>query len=264
MKQTLFLLLLPGLAAMTFATEIVCEKQGFNGHLQGIAADKTGIYWSFYDTVVKTDYTGKITASATVPPHAGDLCVSEGKIYVSLTYYHKADIQRDGGKGWVYIFDQNLQFRQKIALPDTPAPDGITRLGDRFYVAGNDFGKALHRVNTISLYSADWKYEGRVQVDIGVPTAYGAQTLNAVGDRILAAFYAKGKGSYFLTLPDMKPVEPFPCAVSVGMAVMPPELARGREIYLVAKSTGTHKDKQWGGRILIYERLNGKIVPADL
>ena len=99
MKKTLFLLLLPGLAAMTFATEIVCEKQGFNGHLQGIAADKTGIYWSFYDTVVKTDYTGKITASATVPPHAGDLCVSEGKIYVSLTYYHKADIQRDGGKG---------------------------------------------------------------------------------------------------------------------------------------------------------------------
>ena len=53
------------------AGEIVCEAKGFRGHLQGIAADESGIYWSFYDTVVKTDWSGRELARVAIPRHAG-------------------------------------------------------------------------------------------------------------------------------------------------------------------------------------------------
>ena len=264
MKCFIIFLLQTFLSVIVFTQEIVCQKQDFIGHLQGIAADKTGIYWSFYDTVVKTDYSGKITASATVPIHAGDLCVKDGKIYLSVVYYTPADIQKDGGSGWVYVYDQALQFKRKIALPNTPRPDGITCTADRFSVAGDDFGKELHSINTISVYSADWKFQEKIRVDIGFPTAYGAQTLNIVGNRMLAAFYAKGKGTHWLSLPDLKQMEPIPFSASVGFAVLPPEIAKGRELYLLAKSTGSRKEKKFGGKALIYENRNGTITPAEL
>ena len=44
MKHFIIFLLLTFLSVITFAAEIVCQKQDFIGHLQGIAADKTGIY----------------------------------------------------------------------------------------------------------------------------------------------------------------------------------------------------------------------------
>lgn len=263
-RKCIALAMLFSFTAMASATEIVFEKKDFKGHLQGIAADKTGIYWSFYDVIHKTDYTGKITASIASPVHAGDLCFFEGKIYVAVSYHKKSDIQRDGGKGWVYVYDQNLKFLEKISMPDTPNPDGITRYGDKFYVGANDFGKKLHPVNNISVYTKDWKYVGRIPVNIGFETAYGAQTLNAVGDRMLASFYAKGKGTHFLSFPDLKPIEPAPFKASVGFAVIPPELTKGRELYLVAKSTGKLGKNNFGAYLTVYERKSdGNIVPAN-
>ena len=263
MKKYLSILLATAVCGMVFAAEIVCSEQRFSGHLQGIAADDTGLYWSFADTVVKTDYTGKITASAAVPKHAGDLCAADGLIYVAVCYYNKADIERDGDTGWVYVYNDKLEFQRKIALPDTRRPDGITFCQGCFYVAGDDFGKPLHRENSIRVYSADWQHLRAVTVDIGRPTHYGVQTLNAVGDRILAGFYAQRPNSVFLSVPELKPEGTFPVAVSVGFAVMPKKFSGDRELYMVAQTAGNYKKGTAGGKVEIYEMRDGKYVPAE-
>ena len=258
-----FVAILFALFALTASGgEIVCEAKGFAGHLQGIAADESGIYWSFYDTVVKTDWTGKELARVAIPRHAGDLCLAGGKVYVSVIYYDKKRAKREGGTGWIYICGADLKFLRKVAIPDTPRPDGITFLNGKFYIAGDDFGKKPHPVNTISVYSRDLKFERKITVDIGKPTRYGAQTLNAVRGRILAGFYASKGNSVFLELPELKTAETFPRSVSVGMAPVPKSLAGKRELYLVAKITG--KKGSMGGKVLIFERRGEKLVPAEL
>lgn len=242
--------------------EIVCAAKGFPGHLQGIAADESGIYWSFYDTVVKTDYAGRELARVGIPRHAGDLCVAEGKVHVSVIYYDRKRAKREGGTGWIYICDTDLKFLRKVAIPDTPRPDGIAFLDGKFYIAGDDFGKAPHPVNTVSVYDRDLKFERKLTVDIGKPTRYGAQTLNAVEGRILAGFYAGRGNSVFLEPPELKTAETFPLSVNVGMAPVPKKLAGERELYLIARINGKKSDM--GGKVLVFERRGGKLVPAEL
>lgn len=244
------------------AGEIISEASGFVGHLQGIAADETGVYWSFYDTILKTDYAGKTLASVKIPRHAGDLCAADGKVYVSVTYYDTKMVAESGGSGWVYVYDQKLNFLQKKALLDTPRPDGITFLKDKFYIAGDDFGKEPHPLNTISIYDKEFVFERKITIDIGKPTQYGAQTLNAFNERILASFYAKDGNTIFLEPPDLKPCEFFPVSLNVGFAVVPPELTAGRKLFLAARLFGTRGD--WRGKAVIYELRDGKPVQAEL
>ena len=197
-----------------------------------------------------------------IPRHAGDLCIAEGKVYVSVILYNKKMAKRAGGTGWIYICDTDLKFLRKVAIPDTPRPDGIAFSNGSFYVAGDDFGKAPHPVNTISVYDKNFKFEKKLTVDIGKPTRYGAQTLNAVDGRILAGFYASKGNSVFLELPELKTVGTFPLSVNVGMAPVPKKLAGERELYLIARITGKKNDM--GGKVLVRERRGGKLVPAEL
>ena len=241
--------------------EIVCGKNDFPGHLQGIAADSSGIYWSFYDTVVKTDYTGKLLAAVKSPRHSGDLCLAGGNVHVSITHYDPKTAEREGGTGFVYVYDANLKFLRKYALPDTPRPDGIAFCGGKFYVAGDDFGKQDHPVNTVSVYTPDFKFERKITVDLGRPTKYGAQTLNDFDGQLLAAFYAR-MGSVFLTVPELKVAGVFPTSASVGFAFVPPELAGGRRLVLIARNTGTRG--AYGAKLLVREWKGGKLLDAEL
>ena len=241
--------------------EIVCEKADFRGHLQGIAADSSGIYWSFYDTVVKTDYAGKILTSVKSPRHSGDLCVAGGRVCVSITHYDAKTAEREGGTGFVYVYDTNLKFLRKYALPDTPRPDGIAVCNGRFYVAGDDFGKQSHPVNTVSVYTPEFKLEKKITVDIGRPTKYGVQTLNEFDGGLLAAFYASN-GSVFLTVPELKVSGVFPTSASVGFAFVPPEYCGGRRLVLIARNTG--KRGAYGAKLLVREWKDGKLVEAEL
>ena len=241
--------------------EIVCEKEDFKGHLQGIAADSSGICWSFYDTVVKTDYTGKILASVKSPRHSGDLCIADGRVYVSITHYDAETAEREGGTGLVYVYDANLKFLRKFALPDTPRPDGIAFCGGKFYVAGDDFGKQDHPVNTVSVYTPDFKFEKKITVDLGRPTKYGAQTLNEFDGGLLAAFYARN-GSVFLTVPELKVSGVFPTSASVGFAFVPREYCGGRRLVLIARNTG--KRGAYGAKLLVREWKDGKLLDAEL
>ena len=250
-------------AFASFAGSFLCESNGFPGHVQGITADRTGIFWSFYDTIVKTDFKGKTIKSVNIPKHAGDLCAANGKIYVSVTYYDKKMVDAEGGTGWVYVYDSALKFLQKIAIPDTPRPDGITFHDGKFYIAGDDFGKNPHPVNTISIYDSNFKFERKVTVDIGIPTQYGAQTLNAVDGMILGGFYAKaGMNSVLLDAKELKKLALYPTSVDVGMAVVPPEIAKDRKLHIVSRLHG--KPNDWGSRADVYEWKEGKLVPAEI
>ena len=262
MSKRWFAVLAAALCLTAPAGEIVCEATGFSGHLQGIAADESGIYWSFYDTVVKTDYRGKELARIAIPRHAGDLCLVDGELHVSVILYDKKLAKRAGGTGWIYICGPDLKLHRKVALPDTPRPDGIAFLNGKFYIAGDDFGKNPHPVNTISVYDRKLKFERKITVDVGLPTRYGAQTLNAVDGRLLASFYTGRNNAFFLEPPELKKVGTFPRSVNVGMAVVPKSISGGRELFLIARLAG--KKGENGGRALVCERRNGKLVPAEL
>lgn len=244
------------------AGTITCEKSDFRGHLQGIAADAGGICWSFYDTVIKTDYTGRIIASVKAPRHTGDPCIAEGRICVPIILYDRRDIEREGGTGWVYIYDTDLKFLGKIALPECPRPGGMTFHDGKFYIGGSDFGRKPHPVNPIYVYDREFKFERKAIVDIGVPTRYGAQTLNVADGKILISFYAKAPGSFLFSVPELKAEKAFPTSVSVGFAFVPPELAGGRKLVLIARNTG--KRGAYGAKLLIREWRDGKLVDAEL
>ena len=261
-KTILSLILFALVSTLATAGEIVCEAKGFPGHLQGIASDSTGIYWSFYDTIVKTDYTGKTLISVKSPRHSGDICVANGNVCVSVMHYDKEKEKEDGFRGNVYIYDTNLKFVKKVPLPETPSPDGITFLNGKFYVAGDDFGYEPHPLNTISVYDANLKFERKITVDLGKPTQYGAQTLNAFNGRILAGFYAQNGSAYFLAPPELKTEEAFPVSVNVGFAFVPENIAKGRKLCLVARNTGNRSD--YGAKVLVYELKDGKAVLAEL
>ena len=263
MKRLFLMAFIIMTVAIATAGEILCEAKHFPGHVQGITADATGIYWSFYDTIVKTDYKGKTLLTTKIPTHAGDLCFADGKVYVSVVLYDAKMAKEEGGTGWVFVYDQSLKFIRKVAIPDTPRPDGITFLNGKFYVAGDDFGRAPHPVNTISIYDADFKFERKVTVDIGIHTQYGAQTLNAVDGKILGGFYAKaGQNSVFLEPPELKPAGLFKTSVDVGMAVVPPEIAGERKLVIVARLDGTRGD--WGSKAIVYEMRDGALLPTEL
>ena len=244
------------------AGTITCEKNDFRGHLQGIAADSSGIYWSFYDAVIKTDYTGRVIASVKAPRHTGDPCLAEGRLYVPIILYDRRDIKREGGTGWVYVYDTELKFLGKIALPDAPRPGSMTFHDGRFYIGGSDFGKTPHPVNPVYVYDREFKLERKVIVDIGVPTRYGPQTLNVADGRILAAFYAKAPGSFLLSVPELKVEKAFPTSVSVGFAFVPVELSGGRKLVLIGRSTG--RRGAYGAKLLIREWRDDKLVDAEL
>ena len=242
--------------------EIVCEKHDFRGHLQGIAADASGIYWSFYDSVIKTDYAGRIIASVEAPRHTGGLCIADDRICVPIILYDRKDIKREGGTGWIYFYGKDLKFLSKTALPNIPRPGSMTFHDGKFYIGGDDFGKTPHPVNPIYIYDRELKFERKVIVDIGVPTRYGVQTLNSAEGKILAAFYAKARGSVLLSVPDLKVVGTFPTSVSVGFAFVPPELSGGRKLVLIARNTG--QKGAYGAKLLIREWKNDQLLDAEL
>ena len=112
-------------------------------------------------------------------------------------------------------------------------------------------------------YDAELGFERKITVDIGVPTQFGAQTLNAVDGKLLAGFYAQeGRNSLFLEPSDLKPAGRFPHRVDVGMAMVPPELAGNRKLCLIVQYTGTRGS--WGAKAVVYEFRNGILSPASL
>ena len=213
----------------------------FPGHLQGIAADESGIYWSCYDRILKTGWDGKILASVRTPRHAGDCCLKDGKLYVSTTFYDRKEIvEAKGIRAALYIFDcGTLRLEKRVLLPDIPFPDGITWYGDELYLADQSVNKE-HFLNQFFIYDRDLKFQRREVIEVGVPTRFGAQALSVWNGKLLACFYAKrGRPSSYLLEPGtLKVVGTFPLGGSIGLAAVPESVAGRPDVFCRGRLAG--------------------------
>ena len=247
-RFALCVLLLCGVSFTTFAAPKLSSHYRnfapdvtFPGHLQGIAADESGIYWSCYDRIIKTKWDGTLITTVETPTHAGDCCVKDGKLYVSTTFYKQEDIlEAKGIRAAVYIYDcATLRFEKRILLPDIPMPDGITWYKGKFYLADNSVRKA-HRLNAFYIYDSNFKFLRHEIIEIGVKTLFGAQTLNTWNDKLIAAFYPAEKynGSCLIDPETFKAEGLFPLKASVGLAMVPKSIAGKSDVFCIGRLAG--------------------------
>lgn len=77
----------------------------YRKHLQGICTNhRDAIYWSFTDTLVKTDAQGRLLKQVKVASHHGDLCFEQGKVYVAVNL-GKFNLPEGKADSWVYVYD---------------------------------------------------------------------------------------------------------------------------------------------------------------
>lgn len=138
-----YLLLLFLTAAFTLGASplIINSDVSYPSHLQGVAADETGLYFSFTEVLVKTDYTGKVLKEFKYVPHMGDLCIVDGDLFVVTQFRSQPHlIANSNRKSAVLQFSKNLVLK-KIHPLDIPwGVDGITFCNGKFYMAP-DHGK---------------------------------------------------------------------------------------------------------------------------
>lgn len=197
-------------AATPLSAKIVCEGT-YPYHLQGVATDGAHLYWSFTTVLVKTDLTGKALATdAREGGHMGDLCCSDGKVYVGI----------NRGGGWGRVGDEvwqydaaTLKLERKIPTPQAVfCNNGVEWCDGFFYVIGSTPDHSAY--NVVHVYTKDWKYRGCRFIDSGW-TLWGVQTIARIGERLVFGYYG-----------DMKDARmPHPSGV---FAVDPKALAFGR------------------------------------
>jgi hypothetical protein len=161
---------------LSTSAEIICEGD-YDGHLQGIAVDgQESIYWSFTVALVKTDFEGKQIAYTPVPSHHGDLCYSDGMLYVAVNL---GAFNEPAGKAdsWLYAYDaEDLSLVWKRSLPEVVhGAGGIDRHGDHFYVVGG-LPPGIEE-NYIYAYTSDGVFVKRIAMasghtEMGIQTAF--------------------------------------------------------------------------------------------
>ena len=154
-------------------------------HLQGIAADSGKIYWSYSNKIIKTGTDGKIENIVDAPWHHGDCCFYGGKLYVAVNL-GKFNT-KDKADNYVYIYDADLNFIEKIALPEIAGGlGGITHHNGSFYAVGG-----IHESEPafkICKYSKDFKLEKEYFVPVG-DSLWGVQTICRANGRFWLGVY---------------------------------------------------------------------------
>lgn len=157
---------------------IHCEGLYAN-HLQGITSDGGKyLFWSFTDTLVKTDMEGKVLKKIPVDNHHGDLCYSDGKIYVAVNLgkFNQPAGQADS---WVYVYKaRNLKKIARYPVQEVVHGAGGMAVKDGlFYVVGglpSDFDE-----NYIYIYNNKFKFKERRIIASG-HTHLGIQTVDYI------------------------------------------------------------------------------------
>lgn len=129
-----------GLSSVTAAAPFQPAKcEGvYLKHLQGICTDdRSAIYWSWTDALVKTDSTGRILARVEAPSHQGDLCYHDGRLYVAVNL-GKFNEPPGQAKSWVFVFDgETLAEIARHPVPEVVhGAGGIAYHQGKFIVVG--------------------------------------------------------------------------------------------------------------------------------
>ena len=186
--QKLFFLWTP--LFLLFMTNIIIAQEGkeitypiicdglYKEHLQGVTTDGNALFWSFTDTLVKTDFQGSVKQKVVVDDHHGDLCFIDGKIYVAVNL---GEFNKPAGKAdsWVYVYDaMNLALLHKHPVPEVVhGAGGIAVKNGTFYVVGG----LPHEVNEnyVYAYTPDFTFKQRYVILSG-HTHLGIQTVDFI------------------------------------------------------------------------------------
>jgi len=114
-----------------------CESAYIN-HLQGICTNgRDAIFWSWTDTLVKTDAHGGLLKQISVANHHGDLCFFDGKVYVAvnLGYFN---LPAGCADSWVYVYaaDTLAEVERRPTPEVVHGAGGIAYHAGRFIVVG--------------------------------------------------------------------------------------------------------------------------------
>lgn len=253
-----FLLILFAAGTLCGSNLIVTSGHSCKSHLQGIAADETGIYWSFTQELIKTDYQGRFLAKAPLFFHTGDICMVDGEIYTATDYRPQGDRPTQSA---VCRYGKDLKLKQIYPIyPANIKIEGITFYKGKFYigVGGNN---PPHRKNDILVCDREMKILKRITVDIGVDTRFGVQNLCVVNDMICGGFYAKSDGVLFA--PETLEIKgTFPLTPTEGIAKVPEKYAGNNDTWFLAHSVGKRGD--YKGRVRVYKITNGKRTPVPV
>ena len=231
------------------ADYITNENVSYKSHIQGIAADETGIYWSFTNILVKTDYEGKVLKEVTNPTHGGDLCIADGDIYLAVQYREPEMIAANNKRrAVVYRYSSDLVFKKKYPLAINEGIDGITFYKGKFYVAP-DLGKTPKKESYVLLYDKDFNFIKKLDIKTDSLKKFGVQTLNVVNGKILASYYDNAKNSPLLDPETMKVTGSIDIRPSVGLAYVPEKISGNKNTYLY--SMLHRKDGSWKCRARI-------------
>lgn len=196
-------------------------------HLQGVCTnERDAIYWSFTEVLLMTDASGKVLKQTPGPSHLGDLCYSDGKIYVAVNLGLFNDAQQRADS-WVYVYDaQDLTLLNKHRTPEAVyGAGGIATRRDRFIVVGG-LPEGFEE-NYVFEYDRDFRFVGRHVLRSGY-TRLGIQTAAFSGGQWWFGCY--GSPAILLKADEhFRTVERFEFDCSLGIVPV------GRRTFLVAR-----------------------------
>lgn len=159
------------------------EMRQAKGHFQGIAATDGFLYVSTAQSLAKVAWDGRVVREIAVPPHVGDICFDDGRLYVTFASWAK------GVKPRIDVYDADLK---KLAAHeyDVDGLDGICRHGDDLLVGWGSGGEAAHLTNRIARIDRHTFAVKEVRdFAYGHPTHWGVQNLASDGARVYATVY---------------------------------------------------------------------------
>ena len=238
--------LLLGAAAAPVAAWTVSCAGAYGGHLQGVDADGTNIWWSFTVEVVKTDASGAVLATTgTVPSHHGDLCLVDGVVYVAVNL--GPFNTEDRADSWVYAYRaDDLSFIRRWAVPElVHGAGGMTWHDGSFYVVGG-LPATGHDRNYVYEYTPDFVFVRRHELP-GY-TYKGIQTAFFWNGRFWFGIYGEtgNPAGRLDCAPDFSDLVRTPDAGNVGLTAWNGLLATG--------ATGTDASGRHTGRLASSDR----------
>lgn len=229
-------------------------------HLQGVSADKDFIYWSFTTILYKTDWTGKVLVKKDVLMHHGDLCVHDGKLYVTAALPLPSKNGKPCYNPNIYVYDcKDLTLVKKFNLTGitTVGLDGIDFHNGHFYI-GDDKGKTTDiKFNTILVFTPDFKLVDKKKVPGW--TWFGVQTITWAHDSFWFGNYGRENKT-----PTKQMNENFQLtgeyAIDISVGAVPlPKSPAGEPRILQARIVKTPEGKHSAELIPLVLR-NGKLI----
>ena len=238
-----FILTLLTTASALFAHPIVENlNTSYPSHLQGIAADETGVYWTFTDVLVKTDYKCNVLKEVKLPPHMGDLCIVDGDLFISADFRTPEGLAANNNKkSAVLQYSKELVLIKKHTLDISYGIDGITFCNGKFYIAPG-LGREPKKETMIMVFDRNFKLLKEARFKTGTSMKFGAQNLTCINGYILAAYYDDGKSSFFLDPETFKIVASTDLRPSTGLTYVPEKISGNKPTYLVGRLRGKRGD----------------------